>query len=342
MTDFLIRPVEQADLDGLFEFVQAVPDSLATVSRDKGLLEEKIDASLRSFYPRIKNPGAEHYFFILEERSAGRIMGISGLIARVGGFDPFYTYEIKTERLVHRPMDIDKPVEVLSLKTDHKGPSEIGSLLLHPDCRGKGFGRLLSLSRFLFMGRFPERFDPQVVAELRGFIDDKGLSPFWESVGRPFFEMDFYDADFQSGMGDKDFIQNLMPRHPIYVALLPPEAREAIGKVHTRSEPAKRLLEQEGFTSTNEVDIFDVGPLRRAKLEDIRTIRERKTATIGRLTGESEAESEWILSNRSLDFRACFGSIQEEAEGTIALPERQAVLLGVSPGESIDYVRARG
>lgn len=341
MTHFVIRPVRQSDLDSLLEFVNSAPGSLATVPQDKVRLEDKIDASLRSFFPRIKNPGSEHYLFVLEDSNTGRIVGISGLIGRVGGFDPFYTYEIRTERIAHKPMGIDKTAQVLYLKTDHKGPSEIGSLLLDPACRGGGLGRLLSLCRFLFMNRFRERFDRQVVAELRGYIDEKGRSPFWEAVGRPFFEVDFYEADMQCAMSDKDYIRDLMPAHPIYIPLLPPAARDVIGKVHKRSEPAMGLLLQEGFTGTDEIDIFDAGPLMRAELDNIRTIRQCKTATVKRLVEDPEEKQGWILSNRSLDFRACYGWIEEDADGVVALPQSLAVLLRVTPGDSVDYIRAR-
>ncbi len=92
-----IRPVRPSDLESLLEFVNSAPDCLATVPRDKVRLEDKVDASVRSFFPRIKNPGSEHYLFVLEQSDTGRIAGISGLIGRVGGFDPFYTYEIRTE-----------------------------------------------------------------------------------------------------------------------------------------------------------------------------------------------------------------------------------------------------
>ena len=341
MTQFVIRPVRPSDLESLLEFVNSAPDCLATVPRDKVRLEDKVDASVRSFFPRIKNPGSEHYLFVLEQSDTGRIAGISGLIGRVGGFDPFYTYEIRTERIAHKPMGIDKTVQILYLKTDHKGPSEIGSLLLDPANRGGGLGRLLSLCRFLFMHRFPERFDRQVVAELRGFIDEKGRSPFWEAVERPFFEVDFYEADRQCGLGGKDFIRDLMPAHPIYIPLLPPAAREVIGKVHQRSEPAMSILAQEGFAKVNEVDIFDAGPLMRAELDNIRAIRQCKTATVKRLVKDSEEEPTWILSNRSLDFRASYGWIKEEADGSVALPQSLASLLRISPGGAVDYVSAK-
>jgi RimJ/RimL family protein N-acetyltransferase len=50
---------------------------------------------------------------------------------------------------------------------------------------------------------------------MRGYIDESGKSPFWEAVGRNFFEFDYYAADVLSGLGEKEFIADLMPRHPM-------------------------------------------------------------------------------------------------------------------------------
>jgi arginine N-succinyltransferase len=54
-------------------------------------------------------------------------------------------------------------------------------------------------------------------------------------------------------------VAELMPRHPVYVNLLP-ERRAAIGEVHDDTQPARVLLEQEGFRYEGYVDIFDAGP----------------------------------------------------------------------------------
>ena len=59
--------------------------------------------------------------------------------------------------------------------------------------------------------------------------------------------MEFSTADYLTGLGEKSFIAELMPRHPLYMNLLPEEARAAIGEVHADTAPARRLLEQEGF-----------------------------------------------------------------------------------------------
>jgi arginine N-succinyltransferase len=59
---------------------------------------------------------------------------------------------------------------------EHNGPAEIGSLFLSPEYRGRDAGRLLQLSRFLFVAEHPDAFEPQVVSELRGVIDAAGRS----------------------------------------------------------------------------------------------------------------------------------------------------------------------
>ncbi|MDV7395380.1 arginine N-succinyltransferase, partial [Arthrospira platensis SPKY1] len=121
---------------------------------DPDFLESKIHASLRAFYPKISQPGGEHYLFVLEDLSTGALVGTSGIQARVGGFEPFYTYEVRWEKQSYAPLRIDRDMGVLHLKRSHKGPSEICSLFLHPEFRRYGLGKMLSLGRFLFMKQF--------------------------------------------------------------------------------------------------------------------------------------------------------------------------------------------
>ncbi|MEX1072974.1 MAG: arginine N-succinyltransferase, partial [Chloroflexota bacterium] len=47
---------------------------------------------------------------------------------------------------------------------------------------------------------------------MRGWRGPKGEQPFWESLGRHFFEMDFVAADHHNAMHGNQFIQDLMPR----------------------------------------------------------------------------------------------------------------------------------
>lgn len=52
-----------------------------------------------------------------------------------------------------------------------------------------------------------------------------------------------------------------MPKHPLYIDFLSPEAQAVIGKVHPQTAPARTVLEKEGFRYLNYIDIFDGGRL---------------------------------------------------------------------------------
>jgi arginine N-succinyltransferase len=335
--DFVLRPVEETDLSGLKGVATSITDGMTSLPPEESALEDLIHHSERSFDYRVKKAGGDHYLFVLEECATGEIVGTSGIIARVGGFDPFYTYEVRKERFSHSPLGIDREMEVLHLKLDHKGPSEVGSLCLKPSFRRGGLGQLLSLARFLFMAAFPKRFDDRVIAELRGFTDEQGLSPFWEAIGRHFFSQTFGEADFLSGIGQKDFIRDLMPKYPIYAAMLPLAAQAVVGKVHRDAEPALRILLNQGFSKSSEVDIFDGGPLVIADRLDIKTVKEATTAQVAEIR-PLKTESVCLLGHAALDFRACLAVVERLDAANVAIEQRIAERLRVKLGSRVIYI----
>jgi arginine N-succinyltransferase len=339
-SEFVLRPIEEKDLAGLKALALSIKDGMTSLPPEESALEDRINHSLRSFDYRIKSAGADHYLFVLESAPNAEVVGTAGIIARVGGFDPFYTYELKKERLVHPPLGIDKQMDVLHLKLDHKGPSELCSLSLRPEYRRAGLGQLLSLSRFLFIASFPQRFDERIIAELRGFTNDAGLSPFWEAVGRHFFNQTFSSADFLSGIGQKDFIRDLMPKYPIFVAMLPPEAQSVIGKVHTDAAPALKILLAQGFKQSDEVDIFDAGPLVTANRNEIRTIKNARFGNVTEIRSIDNADAH-IVAHVSLNFRACLGSVKELGEDSVAITPETARQLKVQIGDQLIYLPLR-
>jgi arginine N-succinyltransferase len=330
----VLRPIRESDLSGLVALAQATGGGLTTLPPDSSFLAERIDDSLRAFRPRVRQPGGEYYLFALEDLSTGAIVGVSGIAARVGGFDPWYSYGLRREVHHHAPLGIERAISVLHLKTEHRGSSEVCSLFLRPVSRRGGLGRLLSLGRFLFMGAHRARFTAQVIAELRGFIDETGRSPFWDAVGQHFFEFDFYRADIMSGLGEKQFIADLMPRHPIYVPLLPAHVQAAIGRVHRDTEPARALLVAEGFEPVPEVDIFDAGPLLRADVSKLRTIQASRSATIRSVTAmPSLDEPAQLLAKTTLDFRACLAPAHTHDDGSLSISGEVASALHVTQGD---------
>lgn len=132
----------------------------------------------------------------------------------------------------------------------------------------------------MFMAAFRNKFNEKVVAEMRGVIDEHGYSPFWQSLGKRFFSMDFSRADFLCGTGQKAFIAELMPKHPIYSHFLSEEAQAVIGEVHPQTAPARAVLEKEGFRYRHYIDIFDGGPTLECDIDRVRAIRKSRLVEV--------------------------------------------------------------
>jgi len=335
----LIRPIRPEDLDGLMALASQAGVGLTTLPHDAAFLSKRIKGSVRSFEDAADEPGGEIYQFVLEDTASGRIFGTSGIASKAGGFEPLYNYRIDTVLHESAALHVRKEVPVLTLVTAHSGPCEIGGLFLDPAFRRGGSGRLLSLSRFLFMAEHPTAFDPMVIAEIRGVVDAAGRSPFWDALGRHFFEVDFPRADYLSIL-NKRFIADLMPRHPIYLCLLPDAARRVIGVPHAQSVAAMRMLEQEGFRYADRIDIFDAGPVVTCPLSEIRTVQESRRATVTRITAGSASAGDLLISNTRRHFRACLGSLTIEGDG-VGLSNAYATALDVRVGDAVRYAPVR-
>jgi arginine N-succinyltransferase len=332
---FVIRPVSLDDLDQLYELATSAGYGLTSLPRDRELLHAKITESQESFARIGQKPRGESYLFVLEDLKTGRAVGTTGAVAKVGGYEPFYAYKVETAVAESDVLNVRKEVRFLKLVQDHNGPCEVGCLFLSPACRKDGNGRLLSLVRFLFMAEYPKRFDPIVIAELRGVIDDVGHSPFWDALGRHFFDIDYPNADYLSVV-NKKFIADLMPTHPIYIPLLPPEARDVIGKVHEQSKAAMEILREEGFIDCGMVDIFDAGPIVRCKRDAIRTVRESRKMPVEDIVDELPASEPYLIASPCKEFRACKGPVRITEIG-VCLTSRTALALHVKVGDSVRF-----
>ncbi len=241
----VIRPVEPGDLPGLLELAAETGGGLTSLPVDEATLAARIARSQQTW--RGELPKSEQgYVFVLEESESGAVVGICAIEVAVGLNDPWYNYRVGTQVHASKELNVYQALPTLFLSNDHTGSSELCTLFLDPQWRKEGNGYLLSKSRFLFMAAFRERFNEKVVAEMRGVIDEQGYSPFWESLGKRFFAMEFSRADYLCGTGQKAFIAALMPKHPLYIDFLSPEAQAVIGKVHPQTAPARTVLEKEG------------------------------------------------------------------------------------------------
>ncbi len=340
MSMMVVRQSAPEDLESLMALAALAGPGLTTLPRSEEVLSEHLSDSQRAFKKNVTRPRGERYLLVMEDLMSGTIVGCAGLVGRVGGFDPFYSYELRTVVKESKGVGVVKEIKTLNLVEDHKGPSEIGTLFMHPDHRGGGNGRLMSLSRFALMAACPQRFTKDVIAEMRGNVDpDKG-SPFWRSIGQHFFDMNFVDAD-QRSAANKQFIADLMPQHPIYIPMLPPEAQEAIGAVHPEAQPALKLLKDEGFTFGDEVDIFDAGPLYRAPIESIRTVADSEVKVLSSVVSTEPDGPQHLVSRDTVFLRACLGGVHANEDGTVTLSRACALALQLRIGDPVRFVPAR-
>ncbi|NIY49186.1 arginine N-succinyltransferase [Cedecea colo] len=334
----LIRPVERGDLAGLLAMAKKTGGGLTSLPADEKTLAERIDRSIKTWEGGLPK-GDQGYVFVLEESTSGKVVGICAIEVAVGLNDPWYNYRFGT--LVHasKELNIYNALPTLFLSNDHTGSSELCTLFLDADWRKEGNGYLLSKSRFMFMAAFRERFNEKVVAEMRGVIDEHGHSPFWESLGSRFFSMEFSRADYLCGTGQKAFIAELMPKHPIYTDFLSPEAQAVIGQVHPQTAPARAVLEAEGFRYRNYVDIFDGGPTLECDIDRVRAIRKsRLTEVVIGQPAIDELPVCLVANEKYENFRSLLVKANPEGDRLI-IDAATADALKCSAGDKVRLVR---
>jgi len=337
----MVRSIRRDDLAALMALVGETGVGLTTLPNNEGLLRGRIEASLASFAGTAEKAD-EQWVFVMEDIAAARLVGICAIAGAVGLREPWYSYRVGTVVHASRELGIFTRTPTLFLSNDHTGASELCSLFLAPDYRVGRNGALLSKSRFMFMAEFSDRFSRKVIAELRGVSDSAGRSPFWESLGRHFFSMDFAEADYLTGIGKKSFVAELMPKHPLYSSFLSKEAQAVIGETHELTRPARRLLEQEGFRYEGHVDIFDAGPALESNLEDIDAIKKSSSQVVQALSVVAEASSAvMLISNaRMSDFRVGLGRCIVTSDGVTLDPD-VAQALDITVGDAVRLVALR-
>ena len=333
---FRLRAAHISDLEHLYEMAKLTGGGFTNLPADRAALTKKLERADDAFSRDADELGDDQFTLVLENTETGQVRGTCQLFSQVGQQWPFYSYRLNT--LTQHSQELDRTVraELLSLVTDLEGSSEVGGLFLHPGERAGGLGLLLARSRYLFIAMHRHRFANRILAELRGVIDDRGGSPFWDGVAGRFFGMTFQEADYFNAINGNQFIADLMPKHPIYIAMLPDSARQVIGLPHPTGRAAMRMLEREGFQYEKYVDIFDGGPTMIAPTDRVRTIENARDAEIAHI-GEG-SEDVLLATGRLTDFRAAYGRVSAEDDGAITLDVAGAQALGVAAGDTLSYI----
>lgn len=331
----LFRSARDTDLDAIHHLAEESGIGITTLSKDKKILAKRLHWSTESFKKSIEKPNNEYYLFVLENPVSKKIIGVSGIESCTGHEAPFYSYKISKRTRICRSLNIRSDYEVLSLVNDNQGRSEICTLFLEPEYRKNNNGLLLSKARFLFIAQHPKRFSSTIIAEMRGISDENGISPFWENVGSHFFHMSFAEADRLTLATDKQFIADLMPRNPIYIKLLSPEAQAVIGQSHPSTQAAMKILLKEGFRYNKYIDIFDGGPTLEVPQLHIKTIEQSRVVTIKNISDEVSSPN-YLLANTQLDFRATINSaLVNKENSTCIISKKTANLLQVKCGNQL-------
>ncbi len=336
----IVRNVAPNDVDNLLALAKRAGIGLTTLPADKKALKKNIQRSIDSFAKELSEPSDEYYFFVLEDTTEKQVVGCCAIEAAVGGRKPFYSYKLSNVVQINKEFKIHKETQILQLVNDFQGATELCSLYLHPDYRKNHNGKMLSLSRFLFMAQFPGRFAELIFSELRGVSSETGHSLFWDAIGRHFFGLDFAEADYLTGIGKKQFIADLMPKYPVYVNMLAEDVQTVIGEPHPSSKAAGKILEQQAFTYRGYVDIFDAGPTIEASYQNIRAIRRTKTMPITKVKPHIDNQEKYLVCKAGLNFRLCLTHIIVNEEG-VKIDEATARALQVKAGDNVCLLRMK-
>lgn len=267
---FVVRPVRQSDIPALETLAMAGTPGVHTLPRTRKTIERAVERSIASFAARPEEAGDETYSFVLEA-SDGSLAGTASIAATAGSSGTFFAFRNDVLNQVSRDLNISHHVHVLSLCSDLTSHSQLSGFYVRDRRRAGSEAALLSRARVLFAAAAPQRFADRFFASLPGVTDTDGTSPFWEAIGRKFFQMDFLEAERMiEGARNRTLIVELMPHHPVYVPLLPEHAQTVLGQVHAEGELAFRLLSDEGFVPDEYVDIFDGGAVLHAHRNALR------------------------------------------------------------------------
>lgn len=334
---FRIRAASAADLQPLYEMAKLTGGGFTNLPPDRPSLTAKLERSDAAFARSGDFAPNELFVLILENVITGEVRGTCQLFTAVGETWPFYSYRMTTLTQHSKELNRTFRAEMLALVTDLEGSAEVGGLFLHPGERAGGLGLLLARSRYLFIAMHRRRFADRILAELRGIIDERGGSPFWDGVAGRFFGMSFQEADYFNAINGHQFIADLMPKHPVYVAMLPETTRSAIGLPHPSGRAAMRMLEGEGFHYEGFIDIFDGGPTMTARTDKVTSIANARAVRVGAVGPVVSGTTALIAAGELTHFRCVCGDLAVE-EDSVTLDAEIAAALGVTVGDMVWWV----
>lgn len=335
----VVRAVELHDLIPLSRLAQAMEEGLTnlpSLPRHPLDLEKRIAFSVESFARKTSN-GSEIYLFVLEDIENKELIGTAQLVAKTLGSTLGYYYRQEPYVQSANRLQGQKSIPFLRPIRHIVESTELGGLFIHPAARQRGLSKLLLLGRLLFIVSYPERFQPTLIAEMRGVTDAHGNSLFWNAIGRHFLDIPFDELMRQVTL-DPSFVSEILPPFPICLNMLPSEIQNLAGTTHPQSEMAQQKLFEEGFHLTGEIDIFDGGPKISADVRSLTVQHTHKTARAVCASLSSTHQETMILTNHHSLFRVVLAPMHLQSPETVLIEPKTAQLLKVSTGELMHYL----
>ena len=331
---FVVRPVETSDIAALEALAPPAMPGVRTLPLGRAAITAAVEHSLACFDAAVDVPGEESYMFVLEED--GVLAGSAAISAQAGSNGLFFAFRNDVFQQVSRDLHIRHSVHALTLCSDLTGYSQLSAFHVRNWRQAGPEAALLSRARLLFAAIAQQRFGDKFFASLPGITDRNGQSPFWDALGRQFFQMDFLDAERAiEGARNRTLIVELMPHYPVYVPLLPDEAKAVMGQVHIEGELPLALLTSEGFGPDEFIDIFDGGAILQAHKMALRAFNASVPRTVASGAGGS-GQSYMVCTPDAARFRAIIADSALLGAGeAIALDEAALRALGVAAGDTV-------
>lgn len=186
------------------------------------------------------------------------------LVPRLGLTLPRYHFHVG--RVVHAAQELGlfRVQTTLLLGNDHTGQSELTGLRCAPGLAAAA--QTAALQRLIeaacgLMREHPQDFGDTLVAELPGWRDAAGASPFWQALGARFYAGDPAEAQARLGDGWRSHLAALLPRQTIYLSFLGTAAEASLARADDGALPALAALRAAGFQPPAHVRIDDGGPV---------------------------------------------------------------------------------
>ncbi len=338
---WLLRPAQPRDLPALEALAHASAVGISSLPPDRDALRTLLALSNKAFASDDVASGEEVYLFVLEDHAqGGALVGTSSIAAAAGFNDRFYSY--RNEFIVQASAELGarNRIHTLHLCHDLTGVTLLTGFHIDASLAHTLAPQLLSRGRLLFIAMLAERFSDRIAAENPGLSNAAGVCPFWDAVGRRFFDIDYPAAErLGGGRTHKGWIAGLMPQSPIYVPLLPEEAQWALGQLHPVAALPFQILMDAGLDGDTYLNRFDGGPTADGRVALLKTVRRRRALQVV-LTDNAPAAApggHWQLVANGLqaDFRAMLLPAAQADSAALALPPAAASALHWQAGDAL-------